>query len=137
METKWRKINGGETVEAPCWLTDGKKVTRIDVAFMWPIPGMWTHWRPAEPTPEPPREPSHDEMDEKAYIQFVEHNHRPAFSGVPESGLTPSMAWRAALAYERAEIAKLLPNCSRDYELTRVESAIDAIRARCNGGSSK
>lgn len=75
--------------------------------------------------PEPPKEETQAGRDIDAFA---------AWSKCPPSGyLEPCVAWHAALAYERAEVAKMLPyfNCTLPLE---VGKAIEAIRARCGGG---
>lgn len=92
----------------------------------------YTHWRPAkDDIPEPPlAQPEQEEADLAALVQWGrDENIQPLF--------TVRKTWHAALAYEREQVAKMLPvpqgafgPAYQDY-CTR---AIELIRARCEGG---
>jgi len=90
----------------------------------------YTHWKPAAADiPAPPKEPTQGDKDAAAYrAQFGDHwpslvlNGRTVYS---------SDIWHAALAYERAEVLKLLPTSF--YGLGDAQCVISAIRARCGG----
>lgn len=85
-----------------------------------------THWKPAAADiPAPPREKTQGEADDAAFQEWREvAPASPAY-----------MAWHAALAYERAEVNKMLPDRPQ-IEPGRGElvAVIEAIRARCGGG---
>lgn len=88
-----------------------------------------SHWRSAaQDIPEPPREETQEEKDRKAFNGFWCNN---TSSPLPFG----EDAWHAALAWERAEVAKILPSVPY-HELSRLDVAkyFDCIRARCAGG---
>lgn len=93
---------------------------------MWFPPKYATHWKPAAAFPAPPREKTQGEADDAAFQEWREvAPASPAY-----------MAWHAALAYERAEVGKMLPEpIGKNTEsMLGVHSRIEAIRARCGGG---
>lgn len=82
----------------------------------------WTHWMPAESyIPAPPtRELTQAEKDEAAYS---------AWEMEAEDNTHPKDGWRGAIAYERAEIAKLIEggrnsNGSADDVLVAIEARV-------------
>lgn len=80
-----------------------------------------THWRSAKADiPEPPREETQYDKDRAAFIHW-------------DAGFAynPAVAWHAAIAYERAEVAKMLPH----FHGLNQNSYIESIRARCEGGA--
>jgi hypothetical protein len=85
-----------------------------------------THWKPAAADiPAPPKEPTQDSKDEHAYCEWYNATQNTRRE-------TPPHAWHAALAWERAEVGKMLPAGS--YGLGEAQCALAAIRARCGGG---
>lgn len=91
-----------------------------------------THWKPAAADiPAPPREQTQAEKDEAELKRWcAEQDDSPLF--------TEKKYWHAALAYERAEVGKMLPPyrqlVSYGTGIIEAEKAIEAIRARCGGG---
>ena len=82
---------------------------------------QWTHWHPAPELPEGPKE------------EGLEKDHA-AFIAEITSSDSKADVWHAALAWERAEVAKILdrePTTSVKYD---PYGMIDAIRARVGGG---
>lgn len=66
-----------------------------------------THWRPAKADiPAPPKEPTQRERDEAAFAGWDKSGD--GYSWHTQSGGNRRSTWHAALAWERAEIAKLL-----------------------------
>lgn len=91
-----------------------------------------THWRPAkDDIPEPPKpEPTQRERDQGEFNAWWD-----PLRNVPHC----ADAWHAALAYERAEVAKMLPDKNTMVYWSGVTpsfvyQAIESIRARCGGG---
>lgn len=77
--------------------------------------------------PAPPKEETQYDKDEQALRHWcAEHNFNPLF--------TERKYWHAALAYERAEVERLLPSHTAIL-LSHGEFAesLAAIRARCGG----
>lgn len=78
------------------------------------------YWRPV-PIPEPPpKEPTQNEKDSAAFRSWL--NGMRATDAI-ESGTIPSAvvdAWYAAIAYERAEIRKLIDGCKFNDMRARV-----------------
>lgn len=98
-----------------------------------------THWRPAkDDVPEPPREETQAEKDDVGFHAWYRDD------GTVECGAHMT-TWHAALAYEREQVAKMLPATPHDsakamWPKTSLEyhiQAIEAIRARCGGGQGK
>jgi len=89
----------------------------------------FSHWMPA---PEPPREETQYDKD------------RAAFQSTQRYGIenAPWYTWHAALAYERAEVAKMLPPERSDLSnwdtvAHAAYASTKAIRARCAGGGQQ
>ena len=105
----WHKeINGGQVI-----------------AYTSVLPGHPTHWKPVD-IPAPPREKTQEDKDNDALLEWI------GALGLPPTNVC---VWEAALAYERAEVNKMLPDRPQ-IELGRGElvAVIEAIRARCGGG---
>jgi hypothetical protein len=95
-------------------------------------PGLrWDYWCPAkDDIPEPPKKETQADRD----MEFLRD-----WDGMHPNGTFYDLAI-AALAYERAEVAKMLPDfeghsCIEGYN-ARCQSAIEAIRARCGKGGA-
>jgi len=91
-----------------------------------------THWRPAkDDIPEPPKpEPTQRERDQGEFNAWWD-----PLRNVPHC----ADAWHAALAWERGEVAKMLPKViSQDPAATVYHKpaweCVEQIRARCGGG---
>jgi len=90
-----------------------------------------THWRPAKADiPEPPQA-DQAALDHDAYTAWL--NDRTS---------SEDSAWHAALAWERGEVAKMLPKViSQDPAATVYHrpawECVEQIRARCGGGGGK
>jgi len=82
--------------------------------------------------PEPPKaEPTLKERDHDAYVQWLN-----------DKTSSEDSAWHAALAYERAEVAKMLPPERSDLSnwdtvAHAAYASTKAIRARCAGGGQQ
>ena len=138
MNTQWIKTADRAPTEAdlPVWLQLDKGSAffheSVNGVTLMEAPRMLIFvtagsiaWRPAKADiPEPPREETQRDNDCKAYTKWFLNN--PAYA---------EAAWHAALAYERAEVAKMLPPPLSKNTLTVRETynAIEAIRARCEG----
>lgn len=111
--------------DLPVWVSDTKDG---QVTFLAILPcHVWTHWRPAkDDMPEPPREETQADKDCAAYRLWM-GNLRCK---------DEDLCWHAALAYERAEVAKMLPPPISEsvWSMRDVYDAIESIRARCGGG---
>lgn len=85
-----------------------------------------THWcSAAADIPAPPREKTQLERDDEAHDAWWKTVDR----------LGTRHAWHAALAYERAEVGKMLPSSEpATYNAHYATEVIKAIRARCGGG---
>jgi hypothetical protein len=67
-ERRWVKFTD-KMPKVGTWIILGRR------KIIWEVPvlvrkedenGLWTHWMPAEPLPEPPKEPTTDELDREA-----------------------------------------------------------------------
>jgi hypothetical protein len=120
-ENKWTKFSDAMPhVAFYAWSKQFGVSDRNDVGDFTDDVG-WTHWHPAEPLPEPPREETQAEKDEAAYDEWREAHDTLLFVKV----------WHAALAWERGEVAKLL---DADQSSRGLAAIFDAIRARVGGG---
>jgi hypothetical protein len=128
-KTDWIKMTDRRPTKAdfPVWAWTG-----INGPILYTVepPSHMTHWRPAkDDIPEPPKaEPTLKERDHDAYVQWL--NDRTS---------SEDSAWHAALAYERAEVAKMLPPERSDLSnwdtvAHAAYASTKAIRARCAGG---
>jgi hypothetical protein len=111
--------------EMPVWAYDADGgMLRGPLLFMGSAPTSWTHWKKAD-IPAPPKEETQDEKDSAEFCKFCRDSNPKSAQSV----------WHAALAYERAEVGKMLPNRPQ-HELGRSElvAVFEAIRARCGGG---
>jgi hypothetical protein len=90
-----------------------------------PLWESYTHWRTivSSELPEPPREEMQKDRDVEAWRNWfhVGNNLR---------GQQTDAAWQAALAWERAEVAKIMKRYGYPAEFWDWTKAIDAIRAR-------
>lgn len=95
--------------------------------YTLPPPAYFTHWRPAEmDIPSPPKEETQEDRDLEAFHEWrQEPNH---FASREET-------WLGAIAYERAEVAQMLPYSPKLWSLDNIAKTIEAIRARCEGGA--
>jgi hypothetical protein len=137
----WIRMSERKPTEAdlPVWAyySDDGTLTHWNRIYATDGCGCATHWRHAKadtPAP-PPREPTQAERDEAVFDAF--NKSGDGFSWSSEAhGYTTALrtTWLKALAYERAEIAKLLPgqSCTIDEAC----ATIAAIRVRVNGGKS-
>lgn len=87
----------------------------------------YTHWHPAPPLPEPPREETQADKDEAAFRSLWDNR------GCHD--VHPKQAWHAALAWERGGVEKMLPESPMAGGSAAYVHAIKAIRARCGGGA--
>lgn len=133
-ENDWIKMTDRRPTEAdlPVWVYDdgeghvirGPQLYRDSMPFL----DAWTHWKSADIPAPPPREETQEEGDYAALVEWGrDENIQPLF--------TVRKTWHAAIAYERAEVAKLLPRPhSLCVRLGEYEESTAAIRARCAGG---
>lgn len=122
-KTDWIKMTDRRPTEAdlPVWVF--YKGAMRPILYTVEPPSYMTHWRPAAPdVPEPPMERTQYERDRDAFIHW-------------DDGLSDNLAaaWHAAIAYERAEVAKMLPK-AHPYPEGPWSAACRVIRARCAGG---
>lgn len=102
--------------------------------FILDCPEFASHWRPAAADiPAPPKEETQVNKDTKAYVE----KYGCASPSMVLKGATcyTSDIWHAALAYERAEVAKLLPDDSDHFSAQYYRGVIETIRARCGGAN--
>jgi hypothetical protein len=103
-----------------------------------PLWTYYTHWQPMLATPEPPKEETQAERDEAAcYSSWESQEWKDIDRPIPSDYYR--LSWHAALAWERAEVAKMLPtHCEfiGGISYASVWQRICDIRARCNGGAS-
>ena len=123
MKTDWVKMTDRRPTEQdlPVWAwysdIDGPWIVR-EISL---VGGTQTHWRPAAADiPEPPRGETQREKDQEA---FVKCEYR-----------TMQDQWHAALAWERGEVAKMLPPWNTPDSVHDAARIIESIRARCGGG---
>lgn len=90
-----------------------------------PLWDTCTHWKPARPDfpPPPPNGPTQAQKDGEAFHDFFKSNGY-SLSWMPH----PNAAWHAALAYERAEVLKLVAPFADNRE---ADESLKAIRKRC------
>jgi hypothetical protein len=128
MNTQWIKTSDRAPTEAdlPVWAYykgSSSPLSMID-GF---APTGCTHWRPAkDDIPEPPQEETQAEKDNTAFSNWC-MTDAPCGWGTQE-------VWHAALAYEREQVAKMLPMYQAPCSIAWLERAIESIRARCEGG---
>jgi hypothetical protein len=83
----------------------------------------WTHWFPQSRPPAPPKEQTQRERDEAAYMTWFITTDLSA-------GYNTRWAWHAALAWERAEIAKMLAEYNINYPTEHWTAFAEKLRAR-------
>ena len=135
MKTDWIKMTDRQPTETdlPVWAYYADRENKYEFYMSGYAPKACTHWRPAkDDVPEPPQmeptqmEPPQRERDNLALANYAEeHGMNPLFSG--------RTFWHAALAYERSEVLKLTVDVGQASWYT-LKSAIEQIRARCQGG---
>jgi hypothetical protein len=132
MNTQWIKTADRAPTEKdyPIWLWATSAVGRREACIVHSLTcsaytGVEnTHWRPAkDDIPEPPKEKTQWEKDRTAWQSWY---------NAPGCNVATVTAWHAALAYEREQVAKMLPehNCT---SWSTFQYAIEAICARCEG----
>ena len=135
MNTQWIKTSDRAPTEAesPVWVYDsnvpnGAPLKGPMLLMCCPSAEAWSHWRPAKADiPEPPKEETQEDKDEAAFGCWLN-----SMQCMP----TPrGDVWHAALAYEREQVAKMLPDPLRKSPLSLGETydMIKAIHARCEG----
>lgn len=127
----WIKTSERAPTEAdlPVWVFFANDKSDRGPHLLDGVPAVvgFTHWRPAkDDVPEPPREEAQADRDENALSRW-------ATGRSIVDAFAMRATWHAALAYERAEVAKMRPDT--DYaSWDTLNRATSAIRARCNGG---
>jgi hypothetical protein len=132
--TQWIKTSDRAPTEQdlPVWVYDSKVPNGASLKgpmllMCCPSAEAWSHWRPAkDDIPEPPVEETQDDKDMRFAESWV----------ASKSGnwITRDLA-RAIFAYERAEVAKMLPPPAKRFVWSHGDyDAIEAVRARCGGG---
>jgi len=123
MSTDWIKMSERKPTEADLpvwWCKDGRHVALIhpSLSLLPDLSRTQGVWKCAKADiPAPPREETQGDADQISLMKWRDKDQW-AFS--------PTAAWHAALAHERAEILKLISNPShRDSYLEA------AVRARC------
>lgn len=127
---RWIKASERKATEddLPVWVCDRGGRRHL---FDGCLPGdVWEYWKPAAADiPAPPKEPTQDERDTDARRDWIDKTE--------VRFVTVGNAWHAALAYERAEVSKLLPPVrplvSYGTGITAATDSVEAIRARCGG----
>jgi hypothetical protein len=111
MKTDWIKMTDRRPTEQdlPVWAY--KTGEQPYLCAITKPHSYWTHWRPAKADiPEPPREETQWDKDESAFRRY-NHSGNGCSQSAAFTGWTKALNeyWHAALAYERAEVAKMLP----------------------------
>lgn len=135
MKPDWIKMTDRRPTEQdlPVWVYSNDGALQ-GINLMHIVTDAWPYWRPAkDDIPEPPMEETQEDKDEAAWRSWQNDSIGGAFT---------HDAWHAALAWERGEVAKMLPvshevaktiwpNTSQEQHI----AAIESIRARCGGGN--
>lgn len=108
MNTTWTKFSERlpEGIDGPIWChkADTRQThcfrTVSEMRRVEPLWESYTHWMMAD-APELPKEEAQEEKDERAFMDFI----YKAEDSQPWAPYARG-AWRAALRYERAEVAK-------------------------------
>lgn len=134
MNTQWIRTADRAPTEAdlPVWVWRFGDSNTPVIIHNLAFGGLYriTHWRPAKADiPEPPNDKTQFDSDQSELSRWL----FAQWSGVMPS---PYDTWHAALAYEREQVAKMLPTKSNlgAYDVAEMYDAIEAIRARCEGG---
>jgi hypothetical protein len=107
--------------------TQSHIVTRDDIVQLWDAINNLRDRLPDVPA----LEKTQANKDTRAYVE----KYGCACPSMVLNGMTcyTSDIWHAALAYERAEVGKMLPAANVSHYVYKVSAAIQAIRARCGG----
>lgn len=131
----WIKMTERRPTQAdlPVWCANRNREVFLLELEDEPDWGYLTHWRHAKADiPEPPKEETQKEKDGAAFRLWCFCGNEDAFPSTDD-------IWHAALAYERAEVAKMLPVFSplTNWEavVRKSRESLESIRARCEGGA--
>lgn len=134
----WIKMSDRKPTEAdlPVWAESPKWVEPEKPRLIWSLSVLFSpnciparSWKTARDIPAPPKEQTQRERDEAAFKEFCEDTEAAQHNGA----CSPS--WHAALAWERAEIAKLISETipatwSKEPSYYFPGSIMDKLRAR-------
>lgn len=140
MKTDWIKVSEfgwPKDHQYPVDMADAntKQVHRwrnhYDMERCEPLWQGYTHWRPArDDVPKPPREKTQRDKDEDRYAEWYGDYFGEGYDCHLDT-------WHAALAYEREQVLKLLPESEskgiRAQECDRSHREIDHLRAALDG----
>lgn len=98
----------------------------ISMRYAPPTEGIVTHWCPANPPAPPAKATTQAELDEEAFHIFI--------GDLPLTG-SKFYGWRAGIAYERAEIIKII-GADRPMHERNSSFILRDIQLRVKGGAA-